>query len=68
MGSQNDADIFLFAAFHPILLERKVKRMKKELLARGTPEDVERAEKLRTPFQGGDRQFVSLFSSALNLR
>lgn len=33
--------------------------MKKELLARGTPEDVERAEKLRTPFQGGDRQCVS---------
>ncbi|KLO06430.1 MFS polyamine transporter [Schizopora paradoxa] len=57
--------LFLRETFHPILLERKVKKMKKELFARGTPEDMERAEKLRTPFQGGDRHWKHLFAKSI---
>lgn len=49
--------LFLRETFHPILLERKVGRMRKEMIARGGRE-AEDAKKLRTPFQGGDRQCV----------
>ncbi|KLO07248.1 MFS polyamine transporter [Schizopora paradoxa] len=54
--------LYLRETFPPILLERKKERMRKELIEQG---NNEKADKLRTPYEGDARHWSHLFAKSI---